>query len=328
MKHCKNPQCPERIPVGVVHSIDWEGYDRLFYEINTKHKPLSNTERRLLEERFQDLLGYPEGATWGKAGGFGNETEVVVALNQPPQHPMFANLVDGLQRSLALRIFRKNKGTRTLAFQKQRMELGLPVNGEGALHFQRVLAAGECNERGYILHEWIEGPTLEWCHRHRWSQAPLSGMEAKSLIQDLVLGVVVTAWREASTTSGVLWDLRDANFVVEPVEDMHRLVLVDTGNLRHLLLERDNREGQIQAALKRLKAVTLRILGSQGTWESQPRSWKRLFAESWDSSLLAQHLVDFANQVGDEQVVMDAFARLQDAMEAQRLLRPGSAPLD
>ncbi|TNE51311.1 MAG: hypothetical protein EP343_04255 [Deltaproteobacteria bacterium] len=314
--------------MGVVSSIGWEGYDRLFHEINTKHKPLEDAERNLLEDRFQELLGYSDGARWGEAGGFGNETEVVVALSQPPPHPMFANLVDGLRRSLALRIFRKNKGARTLVFQKQRMELGRPVNGEDALHFQRVLAAGECHERGYILHEWIGGPTLEWCHRHRWSQTPLSGVEAQSLVRDLVQGVVVTAWREASTTSGVLWDLRDANFVVEPAGDTHRLVLVDTGNLRHLLLERDNREGQIQAALKRLKAVILRILGSQGAWEGQPRSWKRLFAESWDSSLLAEGLIDFANQVGDEQAVVDAFARLQNAMEEQGLFRPDSAALD
>lgn len=302
--------------------IDWIDYDRLFSEIKTRHQPLGDEERNHLATLFGELLGYSTSTEpWGIAGGFGNETEVVIQLQEPPPHR--SNTVSfGLsERQQALRIFRAQKGGRTYLFQQERIASGRPVNDESTCHFQRVFDVGEHQGFQYVIHEWVEGPTLEWCHRNLWATNPLNGSVVQGFLHDLVVGIVLSSWREATATSGVLWDLRDANFVVEPTHDGERLVLVDTGNLRHLLQQRNNREGQINTAIKRLRTMSERLLASQGRWPEQQRSWKRNFTRVWEESLLGDAFIGFANQQVEESEVFRAYEGLIEGMKEEGLFR-------
>lgn len=287
--------------------IDWSRYLMYFSQIETCQRPLGPAERTAVEELLADLLGFDPLTQWGTAGGFGNVTEVVVHLHARPRTASLREAASGFDRPLAIRVMRTGKGG-LIPFHQRRARTAVPLNGPEHRHFPRDLAAGCHRDRFFVLHEWVEGETIEWRRRNEWETRPPSGTDTQEILRQLLLSIVVPAWSEATETSGVLWDIRDANFVMSP-GPAPRLVFVDTGTLRHLVQPSKNREGQIGNGLRRLSATMKRILRAQGRWRGRPRGWDRRFREILDASALEPALRTLPGGAGASVEQADAAAR-------------------
>lgn len=117
--------------------------------------------------------------------------------------------------------------------------------------------------------------------------------------------------------SGVLWDLRDANFVVSDGEEL-RVAWVDIGNLRHVVLDkRDRRVGQMNKGCSGIKTMIKRVLESQGK-KRLPRGWKKQVDDirencGLDSALKALPGGDVEKRREAEGIVGTLLAQLAEA---------------
>lgn len=255
--------------------INWVRYLDYFKQIKTKQKPMDEAKRRHLECVLSALPGFDESdEAWGTAGGFGNGTEVVIELHAKPKSADILKAMADFDGPLAVRVLRDKDAGDLVKFHGQRATSGKPVNGPEYPHFQRSFA-GRCLGSYYVaIHEWMPGETLEWCHRNVWHENALEGRKAKEIIRQVLKGIVIPAWSAAMPHTGVLWDLRDANFVVSDGEEL-RVAWVDIGNLRHVVLDkRDSREGQMKKGCSGIKTMIERLLESQGK-KRLPRRWKK-----------------------------------------------------
>jgi hypothetical protein len=265
-----------------MNGIDWSKYLAYFSQIKTRQTPISEDRRTEIEDLLVEVLELsgPDCPRYlGKAGGFGNGTEVVVHLNATPRSGTLGNLAAEFTGPLAIRVMRKDKGADAISFFQQRAKTGDPLNGPEHVHFQRSLGVIQRGGYNLVIHEWVPGETLEWLRTNYWNTRPLSGDAAQEILRQIVVGVVIPSWATASDTSGVLWDIRDANFVVSGCEapgGRIRVAYVDTANLRHLITPTETRKGQIRTGRSRLRATMKRILKeAQGTWETRPISYEK-----------------------------------------------------
>jgi hypothetical protein len=256
--------------------INWDRYLAYFDQIKTKQKPMEERKRDQLESVLSELLGFAAVVEpWGTAGGFGNGTEVVVELHTRPQSDSWAKDLAGFEGPLAVRVLRDKDAGDLVRFHATRAKDGAPVNGPEFPHFQRSFAGKYHRSFAVAVHEWMPGETLEWWHRNVWNNHPLEGLKAKDIILQVLKGIVIPAWSAAGPQTGVLWDLRDANFVVCDDDDKLRVAWVDIGNLRHVTLNKiDSREGQMNKGCSGIKTLIQRILESQGKTHL-PRGWKK-----------------------------------------------------
>jgi serine/threonine protein kinase len=280
-----------------MNRIDWSKYLAYFSQINTRQTPASEDRRTEIEDLLVEVLeisGSDCPKPFGTAGGFGNGTEVVVHLNATPRSGIQGNLAAKFAGPLAIRVMREDKGDDAISFFQQRAKTGHPLNGPEHVHFQRSLGVIQRSGYNLVIHEWVPGETLEWLRENYWNTRPLSGDAAQEILRQIVFGVVIPSWAAASDTSGVLWDIRDANFVVSGYEapgGRIRVAFVDTGNLRHLIKSTENRKGQIHSGLSRLRNTMKRILMlAQGKWEARPKFYEREFELAFKASGLADNL--------------------------------------
>ena len=316
-----------------MNGIDWAKYLAYFIQIDTLQTPISEDRRTEIEDLLVEVLeiSVPDWPRhWGTASGFGNGTEVVVHLHATPRSGPLGNLAAEFTGPLAIRVMRHNIGADTIAFFQQRAEEEHPLNGPEHVHFQRSL--GVIQQGGYdlVIHEWVPGETLEWLRTNYWNIRPLSGDDAEKILQQIVVGVVIPSWAIATDTSGVLWDIRDANFVVsgykkDPGTRIH-VAYVDTANLRHLIEPRENRKGQIRQGLSRLRATMKRILKeAQGKWETRPKSYEREFMSALEESGLLDCLSLLPDQEPPSvELAETAFHTFLNRIREQGLLRPKS----
>ena len=276
-------------------NIDWSNYLSRFSQIKTRQAPASEERRREIEDLLADLLETPatdNAATLGTAHGFGNDTEVVVHLPKTPKSGALAHLAIDFTGPLALRVMRAGRGADTIPFLRQRAETGHPLNAPQHVHFQRSLGVIQRDDYNLVIQEWIPGETLEWLRGNHWNTHPLSGETAQEILRQILLGVVIPAWSVASDTSGVLWDIRDANFVLSGYEARSgqlRVAFVDTWHLRHLVRTTANRDGQIKQGLRRLQRRMEDILLDQ-SWEKRPTRFRQRFNQVFEASTLANCL--------------------------------------
>lgn len=276
--------------------IDWSKYRSYFSQINTRQSPVSAERCGQIEDLLADLFGIPESdcaGTLGTAHGFGNDTEVVIHLHAAPGAGTIADLAGDCTGPLAVRIMREGRGSGTIPFLRQRAETGHPLNGPQDVHFQRSLGVLQRDGFNLVIQEWIPGETLEWLRRNYWNTCPLSGETAEEILRQILLGIVVPAWAVATPTSGVLWDIRDANFVVsnyDGASEPMRVAFIDTWHLRHLDRVTANREGQINQGLRRLQRRVEEILRDQGKWESRPPRFKQRIQRAFEASELSDCL--------------------------------------
>jgi hypothetical protein len=285
-----------------VSRIDWSKYLSYFSQINTRQLPVSEERRKQIENLLAELVEIPESDcsdTIGTAYGFGNDTEVVVHLHITLGSGAIANPAADFTGPLAFRIMREGRGNDTIEFLRQRVETGYPLNGPQHIHFQRSLGVIQRDGYNLVIQEWIPGETLEWLRLNHWNAHPLSGESAQEILRQILLGVVIPAWTVATVTSGVLWDIRDANFVLsgyEATSGQIRVAFVDTWHLRHLTRPVPTREGQIKQGLRRLQRRMERILLNQGQWEMRPTRFRQRFEQAFEASELTQHLRLLADQ--------------------------------
>jgi len=313
-----------------MNRIDWSKYLAYFSQIKTRQTPLSEDRRTEIEGLLAEVLEIPGSDCprhFGTAGGFGNGTEVVVHLNVTPRSETLGNLAAEFAGPLAIRVMRKDKGADAISFFQQRAKTGHPLNGPEHVHFQRSLGVIQRGGYNLVIHEWVPGETLEWLRKNYWNTRPLSGDATHEILRQIVVGVVIPSWAAASDTSGVLWDIRDANFVVSGYEapgGQIRVAYVDTGNLRHLITPTETRKGQIRTGLSRLRATMKRILVlAQGRWETRPKSYEREFT----SALVASGLLDCLSLLPDQEspsveLAEKACHAFLNTIREQGLLRP------
>jgi hypothetical protein len=313
-----------------MNGIDWSKYLAYFSQIKTRQTPISEDRRTEIEDLLVEVLeisGPDCPRHLGTAGGFGNGTEVVVHLNATPRSETLGNLAAEFTGPLAIRVMRKDKGADAISFFQQRAKTGHPLNGPEHVHFQRSLGVIQRGGYNLVIHEWVPGETLEWLRTNYWNTRPLSGDAAQEILRQIVVGVVIPSWATASDTSGVLWDIRDANFVVSGYEapgGRIRVAYVDTANLRHLIKSTENRKGQICTGLSRLRSAMIRILKvAQGRWETRPKSYEREFT----SALVASGLLDCLSLLPDQEppsveLAETACHAFLNRIREQGLLRP------
>ncbi len=311
--------------------IDWTPYDAYFNQIDTRQEPLKQSDRTDIEESLSQILGFSNNndrqTQIGKAYGFGNHTEVVIRIeSEKPLSGEIGKLIGDFPGPMAIRVQRNAKGS---TFFQQRARNNHPLNGEEHRHFQRTLGVISRDGRTFVIQEWVPGETIEWLRRNYLNNNPINGEMAQEILKQIVLGIIIPAWSIASQNTGVLWDIRDANFVVSgydsPVGPL-KVTFVDIDNLRHLVEESDKRDGQIRAALTRLKTRMQAILEEdQGSWESRlrPTVFKKNFKNAFEESKLEKSLSEITeghpNGVKTAELAfLDFLRRLQQ----QSLLRP------
>lgn len=308
--------------------IDWSNYVRYFSEIKTQQTPISSIRREQIENQLEDLLqtsGTDQDQALGTAYGFGNDTEVIVRLHTIPDDWLAEQAPTDITRPLAVRIMREGRGNKIISFLKQRSVSLHPLNAPEHRHFQRTVGVIQCDGLEVVLQEWIPGETLEWLQRNHWNDNPLDGARAREIVRQLLYGVVIPAWGAATGRSGVLWDLRGANFVLSNFQESIgscRLTFVDTWHLRHLTKSVANREGQINMGLRRLRRRIEDILLNQGIWENRPKRFQLEFKEAFESSQLAMHLCELtAQDQTNPEPAREACARFLESVDGRGLFR-------
>ena len=310
--------------------IDWSEYLSHFTDIETRQTPASEDRRREIEDLLAEVLEISRAdgvKTFGSAHGFGNDTEVVVHLHTTPSRMAIGNLAAEFAGPVAIRVMRAGRGTDTVPLFQQRVETGHPLNGAEHIHFQRSLGIIQRDGYNLVIHEWIPGRTLEWLHKNYWNVRPLCGDTAQEILRQILVGAVIPAWAVASATSGVLWDIRDANFVVSGYETPSgrmRVAFVDTGHLRHLIKATDTRKGQIRAGLRRLrKRMEVILMSAQGKWETRPTRFKQKFELAFEASGLEGRLRLLPDQEPPPvELAEEACHALLNSIREQGLLRP------
>jgi hypothetical protein len=182
-------------------------------------------ERRAVEQLAVSVLGLsPADAArdWGEAIGYGLYSVAVLRPDPGVRHPFADACAD-----VALKVF-TNSAHVAVEFQKRCLV------GRRLPRVQRTLAAGQQADgarrvRGYLVLEYVAGPTLEEALEAGQLHDPGQRLDVLgSLLGDLLIPL----WAEGLR----LWDFRPANLVLSPAP---RLTLIDTDSLRGAMLERD-----------------------------------------------------------------------------------------
>jgi hypothetical protein len=139
-------------------------------------------------------------------------------------------------------------------------------------------------ERAFIIQEWVDGESLENLIRRYWPAEPSDGTLARSILEQLLGGIVIPLWGVGT----VWWDVRDANYCYSARSG--RLKLIDLDSLAayadeiletpQVWTRRD--KGRV-TALARLRRLSVRLLLGQGL-----RNKKRIetsLTQAWENEL-------------------------------------------
>lgn len=312
--------------------IDWQRYNAYFNQIETNQEPMSHEIQVQIDDYLRPLLNIEqinEPVLIGEAYGFGNYTEVIIKIHNRPVDGEIGEMIPlDFTGEIAIRVLRADNDGE---FFRERANQQRPLNNTADGHFQRTFGVLEGNNRTFVVQEWVPGETIEWLRNNSWNSNPLNSDNVQKIIRQIVQGIIVPAWAIATAETGVLWDIRDANFVIsnyeqvdEQVTDGLKVKFVDIDNLRHVVEPAGNRIGQITQALRRLKKRVFEILKTdQGNWPNRPRNFKARFDEAYGGSEIENRLRALADGgPNDVQPVNKSLDQLIQAFEARGLLRP------
>jgi hypothetical protein len=193
---------------------------------------------------------------------------------------------------------------------------------------QRSLDAGfrrdrQSQERAFIVQQWVEGDTLEDLLRRRWPGRPADGACVRSILQQLLGGIIIPLWGQGT----VWWDVRDANYCYSAATD--RLALIDVDSLGayaeeilhtpHVWAKRDKGRA---TALARLRQMAVRLVLAQGLRGRQ--KVEASLSEVWQAEL-EPALSGLGKGAGRTHEAEVALQRFFDHLESRGLLRPGGA---
>ncbi|HLV80021.1 MAG TPA: hypothetical protein VKT32_07040 [Chthonomonadaceae bacterium] len=276
--------------------VDWQEYLRFFTESRTSQTPLDPAEREQIACLAADILQLSEAdrkPVWGVASPPGRYAQTVIHLRRGLSlgHAVYQARAAALDiEEIGLKVFKANADAGRLAaglvpFQERRAQQGRPL--QDCASIQKVVGAGwhvdsRQGRRAFLIQEWISGATLEENHRRVWPKTPLPGPQAQRLLASLYREIVLPVWSALAENSGIVWDWRDAQLVVE---EEARLVLIDSDCLEELAAQRspEQRRRQEQNAFRRLRAMTARLLKAQGLPQSET-TIRATVQRAWDAA--------------------------------------------
>ena len=259
----------------------------------------SPAERQALEQLAVSVLQLSPRDTaraWGEAIGYGLYSAAVLRPDPGISHAFRDRCPD-----VAVKLF-TNSATAAVDFQTRYLL------GRQLPHVQQTLAAGRQPDgagkvRGYLVLEFIDGPTLELAIEEGQLTDPAQLLDVlESLLRDLLIPL----WSEGLR----LWDFRPANLVLSPVP---RLSLIDTDSLRAAMLEREETPdcwdvrtrwenialGEAGRTGGRLEQ--LMVLLARHPSERRPAVTRKRLAQALAESGLADALRDLGRQAQEEE---------------------------
>lgn len=274
--------------------IDWAEYDN-FDWAGSSQAPLPGPRREAVAELVADVLGLSAEqrlAAWGSASPPGRYAATVVRVRSGVRHRIQERAAEAGVADVGVKVFKatpdaRREAAKLLPFYRHHIHRlpGLPNQ-----RVQRHLEAGALTdrlgeERAFLVQEWVEGDTLEELVRRRWPGAPIAGTLARSLIEQLLGGIVIPLWAAGT----IWWDVRDANYCL--CARTHRLMMIDVDSLAAYadeILETPavwaRRDRGRLTALSRLRQMCGRLLLAQA-----PPSKKKIetaLAQAWEAELV------------------------------------------
>jgi hypothetical protein len=202
-------------------ALGWTPYDNHHWEAS-KQTRMEAPAKKEFERLAAGILGLSPAeaaACWGTAHPPGRNAQVIrihagvrhrFARNGTPLGLKIFNLKDGKTMWPSLFKFHTT--------QREHLP-GLPNS-----HVQQAFECGTFKdadglERGYLIHEWIDGPTLE-----DKLKEGVSRDDALRILDDLFLEIIIPLWSQGSSW----WDVRDSNYVFT---HRRKLVMIDLDTL-------------------------------------------------------------------------------------------------
>lgn len=273
--------------------VEWLDYNN-FDWANAQQEPMQEGQGDALLDLVADILSLTEEdrqRVWGAASPPGRYAATVIRVQSGIRHGYQEQATECRIAEIGVKVFKTTKDAQREA---QRM---LPFHGTYVHHLpglpnehvQKSLAAGTCRDkqgaqRIYVIQEWVVGNTLEDLLRQRWSKQPIDAVRVRSLLEQLLAGIIIPLWGEGT----IWWDVRDANYCY--AETSNWLTLIDIDSLAVYADEIlqtpevwERRDKGRKTALARLRQMTLRLLLAQGL-----RNKKKIetsFTNAWQTEL-------------------------------------------
>lgn len=256
-------------------TITWDGYDA-FSWAEARQSPMVAAERADTAELVADVLELAAAdrqRVWGDASAPGRYAATVVRLCPDLAHKYKAAADRAGISEIGVKVFKAGAD----AAREARKLIPFHLTGVSRLpgipnpNVQRSLDAGyradkRAVPRGYIIQEWVPGPSLEaWLIAAR-AGAPVEARRVPSILRQLFLHVIIPLWQQGT----IWWDIRDANFCYCETRDVLKMIDVDSlaAYADEILSTGSSWQGREKGratALARLRQMTIRLLSAQCT---------------------------------------------------------------
>jgi serine/threonine protein kinase len=269
--------------------INWKHYDNFDWD-KSKQYPMDSEEINNITRLAAECIGLDINngvKTWGMASPPGRWAATVIQVLPGTEH----KFLDDMQRenidSLGLKIYKNTvDGQREVNRVKPVYENGFSrLPGLPNAHVQRIITAESISfdgsgERFILAQEWIDGYSLDLYFKNSNGNFRLTTKEVKDLLEQLYKDIIIPLW----DSGNVWWDIRDANFIYNPV--LQKLSLIDVDSLTSYYEEKINtphiwkrRDKGREFALTRLRGITQKLLITIGLNKVQVTRhldiWKR-----------------------------------------------------
>lgn len=256
--------------------LDWSRYDA-YFETPRQQSPVAPDARHEIESLVAQILRLDPaicGTLWGACSPPGVSAQTVVRVPGTVSH-QFRRESQG--KAVGVKLFKTQQGpgapkqSEVIRAHVAR-RTGFP--GLPSPHVQEVYSGGEFCGRFYLIQEWIEGEPLGDV-LGRKDGLPVS--EVRCILNDLYRGILIPLWSKGA----IWWDIRDANYCLQPLETGRRLVMIDTDSLvayaREIVetpSDFTRRDSTKQRAMARVKTIVEKLAWAPFGSQKIPRAEK------------------------------------------------------
>jgi hypothetical protein len=258
--------------------------------------------------------------TWGAASPPGRYAATVVRVFRDVGHRYQEQAAASGVAEVGVKVFKTTSDARHTArhllpfHQRDLSRLpGLPNPRVQCSLAAGMARDGRGEERAYVVQQWVSGDTLEDLLRRRWKERGATGACIRSILEQLVMGIIIPLWGEGT----VWWDVRDGNYCYDSAAD--RLTLIDVDSLAayadeilhtpHAWARRDKGRA---TALARLRQMTLRLLRARDV--ALPRSAAAAVGRAWEAELVPA-LSRLGKTTGEKTFALAAWRGFIDRLE-------------